>query len=251
MDKNEIINRVLLKLKNLDEICSRMVDSEKIPNIEVDLLIDKTRFLYDDLIILQKLNRDFGNENIEIETFEEKEIIIEKEAEIPNKSKDEVLFRIEDTETETKPAKEEIIENEIQSDEKEIIKEPEPVEIPKQVKVKEPKASKKSYVSDSIAPHTQSMNDKLAENVQQHNLAEKINQKPVNSIQNAIMLNDKFLFIRELFGGMSDEYSITVNNLNNMSSFEEAKDYISKRFDWDMDDTVVIKFMEIVNRRFI
>lgn len=79
----------------------------------------------------------------------------------------------------------------------------------------------------------------------------RFQQKPITNISAAIGLNDRFLYIRTLFGGNASELADTVAKLNAMSNFDDAMHYLTTRYQWDMEDAVTIQFLELVNRRFI
>lgn len=79
----------------------------------------------------------------------------------------------------------------------------------------------------------------------------RFQQKPISNISAAIGLNDRFLYIRTLFGGNAAELADTVAKLNAMQTFDEAMQYITSHYQWDMEDAITIQFLELVNRRFI
>lgn len=72
----------------------------------------------------------------------------------------------------------------------------------------------------------------------------------VKGIRNAITLNDKILFINELFDKNPDTFNTTLDRLDGASSLEQAVDYITSNFpDWDMDSDTVYRFMMAVRRK--
>jgi hypothetical protein len=104
---------------------------------------------------------------------------------------------------------------------------------------------------DASSKQLSSINDIISANQTGNVLANKLNKKPLENINSAIGLNDKFQYIRELFDGVADNYSNTIDYLNSLKSFDEAMKYIETNFNWDTEDAVVVKFLEIVNRRFL
>ncbi len=64
-----------------------------------------------------------------------------------------------------------------------------------------------------------------------------------------INLNDRFKFSRELFNNDMNLYSETIEKLNNISSFENAKKIISS-FSWDDENETVIHFVELLTKKF-
>lgn len=73
---------------------------------------------------------------------------------------------------------------------------------------------------------------------------------PVDDIRKAISIGDRFLFIRELFGGNGEALQKTIDELNKLSSLEEAEALVRKRFHWDEESAAAQLFMNILKRRF-
>ena len=73
--------------------------------------------------------------------------------------------------------------------------------------------------------------------------------KAVDDIRLAISLGDRFLYQRELFGQNAELMQKTLTELNNLGSFEEAMNYIS-RFNWDSESNSYQQFIVTLHRRF-
>jgi hypothetical protein len=73
-------------------------------------------------------------------------------------------------------------------------------------------------------------------------------------IKSAIPLNQKFIFISELFSGHSGEYEAAIAEINNCSELEEAKQLLKDKYlpkwKWDLSRKTVQDFFEIVSRKF-
>ena len=74
--------------------------------------------------------------------------------------------------------------------------------------------------------------------------------KAVNDIRQAISLGDRFLYQRELFGQNAELMQRTLNELNELNSFDEAMLYISERFKWDTESNTYQQFVVTLHRRF-
>ena len=72
----------------------------------------------------------------------------------------------------------------------------------------------------------------------------------VEDIRQAISLGDRFLFQRELFAGNGELMQKTLDEINNLSSLNEAMDYVLDNFDWDKESTAVQLFENVLKRRF-
>ena len=73
--------------------------------------------------------------------------------------------------------------------------------------------------------------------------------KAVDDIRLAISLGDRFLYQRELFGQNAELMQKTLTELNELGSFDEAMNYIS-RFNWDTESNSYQQFLVTLHRRF-
>jgi hypothetical protein len=127
---------------------------------------------------------------------------------------------------------------------KEEIKAPVSVEVPKVVE------------TPSVQQHTMpsSLNEKLQQSQQQKtSLAEKLQKKPISDLKTAIGLNQKFLFMNDLFEGENAAYNEALNLLNNFSSMDDAKNYLltlGTKYNWDLESDSVVQFTDLVERRY-
>ncbi|MGB1210150.1 MAG: hypothetical protein ACPG41_01920 [Lacinutrix venerupis] len=92
-------------------------------------------------------------------------------------------------------------------------------------------------VSDVKPPEKKSLNDKL------------------KSRGLSIGLNDKLAFIKHLFDGKNVEYDRVISQLNTMTSFNEAKNFIETTVkpdykSWESKEEYTERFMEIIEARF-
>mgnify|MGYP002623364195 CR=1 FL=1 len=72
----------------------------------------------------------------------------------------------------------------------------------------------------------------------------------VKNIRSGISLNDRAVFIATLFKEDFQLYDETIQDLNNMSSLQEAIDYIRSRFPmWNLKSDVVYHFMMCVRKK--
>ena len=72
----------------------------------------------------------------------------------------------------------------------------------------------------------------------------------VKDVRSAISLNDRVLFIRELFGGDAGLFQKAVDDINAMGSLDEMVAYVNERHpDWDLDSDTVYRLMMAVRRK--
>jgi hypothetical protein len=79
-------------------------------------------------------------------------------------------------------------------------------------------------------------------------------EAPITDIKAAISLNDKMLFIKELFHGYPLAYSEAIEIVNRFKSFEEADRFLKANYviknDWEGKKTVSEKFYALLKRRY-
>jgi hypothetical protein len=85
----------------------------------------------------------------------------------------------------------------------------------------------------------------------QKDLSSVMQSKPIQSIESAIGINDKFLFIKELFNGNAQQYKETLEQLNNSADFNTAVQYMEQQFNWEMESEAVMKLLDLLRRRYI
>lgn len=73
----------------------------------------------------------------------------------------------------------------------------------------------------------------------------------IDDIWDGIGLNDRMLFLRELFDGNEDGFRETVAALNNMERLAQVTEFIRERYpQWDEESDEVYRFYMTVRRRF-
>ena len=113
----------------------------------------------------------------------------------------------------------------------------------------EPEPEKVITLGEQLGQSRQSsLNDRFASNKPAEG---SYGLKPISDIKSSIPLGERFLFTRTLFSGSGALFESTVAALNGMSSMEEAEGYIRANFNWDMESSTVVDFMNIVRRRYL
>lgn len=108
-------------------------------------------------------------------------------------------------------------------------------------------------LNDVIGKLSESLNDKLSE--KKTELAEKLKEEPLRDIKKAIGLNDRFIFISELFRGDEAMYERSLKTINHFSIYPEAEFWIQRelklKLGWKEDHPFVKQFDQLVRRRFL
>jgi hypothetical protein len=78
--------------------------------------------------------------------------------------------------------------------------------------------------------------------------------EPIKDLRSAIGINDKFQFIKELFGGDEKSFEVGIKTINAFKIFPEAQFYIKRELreknNWDEESNVVKQFDQLIKRRF-
>jgi len=249
MNKKELIKILITDIQDLYTITNRFENTENIHPLDVDLALSKVRNLYE---LLLKLNPQASylseNQEKEISTPVKKDVttVAEEKTSPPAKTEEnpevnkplrkekehtentpEVIIASGNEKKQTLPkeeTEEDKTETEIPTDAPEIVAD---------------KFQSKKFVHDNISK-TNTKKD----------VSSKMQSKPIQDINSAIGLNDKFIFIRELFNNDKDYYNETIQILNNFDNYENAIEFLNENFEWDEEDKNYIHLKELVSRKY-
>jgi hypothetical protein len=91
-----------------------------------------------------------------------------------------------------------------------------------------------------------SLNDVIGEN---KSAETNLSNSSISSLRATIGLNDRFLFIREIFNNNSEKYNTVIDQLDKMETIQQAVDYLKVNLSLQKNDTS-LKFVELLKRRF-
>lgn len=81
-------------------------------------------------------------------------------------------------------------------------------------------------------------------------LGDLYQKKKIENIRGNISLNQKFLFINNLFGGDSQIFNQAIDELEVCGSFQEAKDQMLKKympqFKWNLNNPETEEFLDLL-----
>lgn len=79
--------------------------------------------------------------------------------------------------------------------------------------------------------------------------------KSITDLKQAISLNDKLLYIKDLFNGYNLAYSEAIDIANRLPNFEAADNFFQKNYaaknNWSEKQATVDKFYQLLNQRFL
>lgn len=88
---------------------------------------------------------------------------------------------------------------------------------------------------------------------QEETVGERLQHGSVRDLQSAIGINDKFLFVNELFGGSMEKYNRSIENLNDLKTLNGALIYLNElriELQWNSNNEAYKKLLELVHRKF-
>ena len=104
-------------------------------------------------------------------------------------------------------------------------------------------------LADAMAQNATTLADTIAAPAA---LGEEINHSHIRSLRKAIGLNDKFLMIRDLFGGDGDVYEQTLDALDEFESFDDCLLYIAENHpEWNPDSEGAKFLTQLLERKLL
>ena len=96
------------------------------------------------------------------------------------------------------------------------------------------------------------LNEKLRAN--QIEIGTLLNNEPIKELKKGIGINDRFLFVQELFRGDEIMYERSIKTIDGFSIYPEAQFWIQRelklKIGWNEDSVTVKHFDQLVKRRF-
>src|SRR4030095_4100560 len=98
----------------------------------------------------------------------------------------------------------------------------------------------------------ESLNDRLKEN--RTELMHALKDTPIKDLRKGIGINDRFVFINELFRGDEPMYERSIKTINSFNIYQEAEYWMNRelmiKLGWDDTRETVRHFYQLVKRRF-
>ena len=255
------------KLRELELIINQLESSKEHSRIDVDLALDKTRELYEILLKVAAGQPEWQEKPAaspdrsvvpsDPDTSQD-ERDYEAEGIVPDpvhKPKEEVQSMRDKPEKTGKPLKEPDPEKEkeekpVQDDQADPLKEK---NIMAQNEITDDRKKNGTQDIEIVADRYQTsqnyINRAMADKQIKKDLTSRIQSKPISDLRNSIGLNEKFLFIKELFKGRPEKYNQCIDTLNQASTLDQALSYIRENYEWEEDDEVVEKLINLVKRK--
>ena len=135
--------------------------------------------------------------------------------------------------------------------ERELKPEPTRIEHPEPIAIKPAVEPEK----EQVKPEVLTINERIsAQMAAKSGVAEQLHAQSISDLKQAINLNDKLLFVKDLFNGYSLAYSEAIEILNRFTSFAEAEQFLKNNYvaknHWDTKPETSEKFYALLKRRY-
>ncbi|HXH99191.1 MAG TPA: hypothetical protein VNI52_02900 [Sphingobacteriaceae bacterium] len=279
MNKKEIFKKVGMIMTELNDQYTYLSENpENLNDLELELFVANSNFLTDHIEILRKLNNVSGQSREAIYS----DLNNKEHAHIPGQgstgsvqispeqpqSLTSVSAPADNTDDEHIPAIEipattmleneddldnQITEQETQIESWEKLAESYPEEeVVKEIVIPGKTISVDAPVESKEPVSVPTINDLISARLNPSAVTKQF--KPVGDLKTIISLNDKLLFIRDLFNGYSLAYSEAIELVNRFDSLEAADNFLKTNYasknNWNDKQLTADKFYEILNRRF-
>ncbi len=101
-------------------------------------------------------------------------------------------------------------------------------------------------------PSEPALNDRFARSEKE--LGQTIQARPAEDLRRLIDVNERFLFIKELFDGNSDLYNQAIRKLGEIEELDQSLNYLDQdlgpKLGWSGESKVVAHLRDIVEQRF-
>lgn len=259
-----IYNQIIEKLDN--------DGNQVITDDEVKTLVQFVMSQYTDNEDLNAQEEGFSS-ILELDIFEKEELIGVRDVSTSEEVllEEESSIEIEDAEEEEdeigsitieKDDLEEINED-VSEEETDIIietEEPEPIEEENMDEEYTPiieeidSPTKDSTINDTFSEETHTINERFESESHSSSIAEAHETEKISEIQKSISVNQRYMFLNDLFGGDREVYEQALNNVENSASFDDSVELLvqnySKKYEWDMNSDEVKELLKVIFKRF-
>lgn len=255
MTKQSITNEIQVAIEQIYRQWGVFSLDNRIPeNDELDMLKSKLMKLHDKINHLQLLESVYNNEQPEQVAFTEtmKQPLLQT---VIEKAEPEQQTRVETMEPEIKV--ETTIVSEVKTvlvEEVKLVKNSEPVIPP----VQSVRAEVFKEVDQTVATmfhESETIHDKIGVEQPAFAIADKLKLSPITDLVKAIGINEKFLFINQLFNDDSIKYQSAIDRLNSSANFNEAYMYFDSEItsgnQIDKKSDAFRQFVDLLQRRFM
>jgi copper chaperone CopZ len=230
MDLNSTIDIIIKDLNEAREIIDDLKKYPGVPELQVELAKSKCKSASEVIALFKNLQSKI-NSPVQEKPPVKEETIQEKLPEKPDKVIFVPVKEVKDVLTDVIP------------------------DVPPAIKEEKIKAVRKpvesSIIADQFSNRSESFNEKLGSHKHEDDVLEILKSKPLSSLDEAIGINDKFLFIREIFDGNTESYNQAIQKLESVGSLSDAMAVIMSYSGENTGNEAVKQLLDLIKRKFL
>jgi hypothetical protein len=234
MDFNATIDIIIKDLKEASDIIDDLKRYPGVPVFQIELAKMKCRSAGEVIAILKSLKDN--------PVLSEKEPVVEKivqKVQKPEEPKKQTIPEIIPT---VPPVRKEMTTTaKIEIPQEPISTEPK--------KIQKKKEEESSIIADQFIQARSSLIEQLSTTQTEAEIADILKTRPISSLIEAIGINDKFLFIREIFNGNQNEYNAALSRLESADNMTDAKAVIMSYTGDNSKSDAVRQLLDLVKRK--
>ncbi len=112
------------------------------------------------------------------------------------------------------------------------------------------KSTARTIVADTFSDRPGCLNEQLTSSREDDDLSEIKKIKPITNLSDAIGINDRFLFIREIFNGNPESFEQAITRLDNATDLSDARKIINDYAGDSTENTASKQLLELIKRKF-
>jgi len=242
MEFNATIDLIIKDLNDACQIIDDLKSYPGVPEIQVELAKAKCKSTGEVIALIKSIKQQPAEQKIDKAPKPViKEVVVAEPEKIKQVSESPQPASAEEKKQMAKPPRSKPVQEE--SDNKTEKR------ITSEVSEKNPQSS--SIIADKFTGKSSSINEQLGTFKVEDDVTEIMKLQPIESLKAAIGLNDRFLFIREIFNGDKDAYDQAIAKLEKSSSTDDAKAVIISYTGSSKENEAVKQLMDLVKRKLI
>jgi len=235
MDFSATIDLIIKDLKEASDIIDDLKKYPGVPVLQVELAKMKCKSAGEVIAMLKTLKDN--------PSFAEKEPVPQKNVQKqPVVAEEKPLTKppvISHAEAKKELAAETAIE---ETEPAPVVKEPESVNVPKM-------EHGSSILADKFSKMSNTLYDQLGTMKSEDEISDILKMQPIASLADAIGVNDKFLFIREIFNGNQADYTQAITRLESAENITDARAVIMSYTGDNIESEAVLQLLDLVKRK--
>ena len=242
MDFNTTIDIIIKDLREAREIIDDLKNYPGVPELQIELIKSKCKSAEEIIALLKTIKPDYLSPQDlkeEVDKVKESSKTVSKETLIEINDEDEI-------------GPDSFSGDNLKSDEisdQKVNKEPDANAEATIHERTKGKLTDVNTVADKFNVTSNTFYEQLGNLQSEVEISDAIKSKPITNLTDAIDLNDKFIFIQEIFNGNQDSYYEAIEKLNKVESLSDAKAIIMSYTGEGEENEAVEQLLNLVKRK--